>query len=61
MTQLSARYPLIWCALCKKNQPLLLIEMEADDNNDHAAMDLMCSNCRLVIATLHEKTDADDD
>jgi hypothetical protein len=60
MTPLPARYPLIYCALCKKQQPLLLMEMEADNNNDHAAVDLMCSECRLVIATLHERVDAED-
>ena len=46
-------YPLIWCGICDAAKPLLTDEMPADDRNDHAAMDLMCSDCRLVIATLH--------
>jgi hypothetical protein len=27
--------------------------MPANDRNDHAAIDLMCGKCRLVIATAH--------
>jgi len=30
-------------------------EMAKDDRNDHDAVDLMCSSCDLVIATLHEE------
>ena len=49
------RYPLIYCTLCGKQHPVRVVEMVADDLNDHAAVDLMCSNCDLVVATLHEK------
>ena len=49
------RYPLIYCSNCGKTRPLLTDEMPADRLNDHAAMDLMCGKCRLVIATLHEQ------
>ena len=49
------RYPLIYCTLCSKLYPVRVSEMVADDRNDHAAVDLMCSNCDLVVATLHEK------
>lgn len=49
-----ARYPRIWCPLCKANTPLALDEMPANERNDHGAMDLMCGECRLVVATVHE-------
>ena len=51
---LLSRFPLIYCSLCHKQWPVRVIEMAADELNDHAAVDLMCSNCDLVIATLHE-------
>ena len=51
---LLSRYPLIFCPLCRKQWPVRVAEMAADDRNDHDAVDLMCSNCDLVIATLHE-------
>lgn len=47
------RYPNIWCSQCETVKPLVTDEMSADHLNDHAAMDLMCSECRLVIATVH--------
>ena len=51
---LLSRYPLIYCSLCRRQWPVRISEMAADDRNDHAAVDLMCSNCDLVIAVLHE-------
>ena len=52
-------YPLVFCPLCKRNQPVVWSEMTADDTNDHDAIDIMCGECQLVIATLHENTDDD--
>lgn len=48
-----SKYPRIYCNVCEALTPLMLDEMPADHLNDHAAMDLMCSECKLVIATLH--------
>ena len=50
------RYPLIYCTLCTRLYPVRVSEMVADDLNDHGAVDLMCSNCDLIVATLHEKS-----
>lgn len=47
-------WPLIWCSNCGAETGLLIDEMEADNLNDHDAADLMCGECRLVIATLHD-------
>lgn len=52
MTDLS-KYPRIYCDKCQTINPMAVDEMAADYLNDHAAMDLMCAECRLVIATLH--------
>lgn len=49
-----ARYPRIWCSQCEGLTPLALDEMPANELNDHGAMDLMCGECRLVVATVHE-------
>jgi hypothetical protein len=46
-------YSKIWCQVCGSIQDLVLDEMPANDRNDHAAIDLMCGKCRLVIATAH--------
>lgn len=56
MTELS-KYPLIYCDVCDKTQPMVPAEMAADHLNDHAAMDLLCGECRLVIATLHARSE----
>jgi uncharacterized protein YlaI len=52
MADLS-KYPLIYCDLCGKTQPLVTDEMSTDRLNDHDAMDLMCGECHLIIATVH--------
>lgn len=57
MTDLS-KYPKIWCSNCMIVQPLICHEMNNDLSgsktfSDHAAMDLSCRKCGLVIATLH--------
>lgn len=52
MTDLG-KYPRIWCNQCDALNPLAVDEMPADERNDHGAMDLMCGECRLVVATVH--------
>lgn len=56
MTDFS-KYQLIYCSTCGKTQPMITDEMSADHLNDMHAMDLMCSECHLVIATLHADAD----
>jgi hypothetical protein len=43
----------VWCPNCDKLQPLILAPMKADARNDHDAADILCGECRFVIATLH--------
>jgi hypothetical protein len=43
----------IYCDGCLAVQPLVRAYMPADARNDHPATDLLCGECRLVIATLH--------
>jgi uncharacterized protein YlaI len=47
------QYPRIYCSNCGETKTLLVDEMRADRLNDHDAVDLMCSDCHLVVATLH--------
>ncbi len=42
----------IWCENCGI-VPLIKGYMKADERNDHPSTDLICVNCRLVIATIH--------
>jgi hypothetical protein len=53
MTDRLERFPLVWCGTCEKIQPMLFDEMTANEKNDHAAADIVCSECKSVIATLH--------
>lgn len=46
----------IWCDNCDEIRPLLRGYMPADERNDHAATDLICSECHFLIATLHHLT-----
>lgn len=43
----------IYCDNCQAVKPLIPAYMPADNRNDHAATDLLCGDCRFVIATLH--------
>ena len=46
-------FPLVWCTNCNQTQPAIFDVMKADVHNDHDALDIVCGECKLVIATLH--------
>ena len=52
MTDVS-RFPFIWCDNCDGIQPVILDELPADYHNERPALDLVCSRCKVIIATLH--------
>ena len=48
-----ARFPRVWCPTCNKTQPMIFEVMKTNDKNDHDAADIVCDECKSVIATLH--------
>jgi len=48
-----ARFPRVWCPTCNKTQPRIFDVMKANDKNDHDAADILCDECKSIIATLH--------
>ena len=38
---------------CNKTQPMIFDVMKANDKNDHDAADIICQECKSIIATLH--------
>ena len=50
---LLERFPRVWCATCDKVQPMIFDVMKANDKNDHDAADIVCDECKSIIATLH--------
>jgi ribosomal protein S27E len=48
-----ARFPRVWCPSCNKTQPMIFDVMNANDKNDHDAADIICQDCKSIIATLH--------
>jgi thiol-disulfide isomerase/thioredoxin len=48
-----ARFPRVWCPTCDKTQPMIFDVMKANDKNDHDAADIVCAECKSIIATLH--------
>jgi ribosomal protein S27E len=48
-----ARFSQVWCPTCNKTQPMIFDVMKANDKNDHDAADIVCNECKSVIATLH--------
>src|SRR5262249_59956699 len=48
-----ARFPRVWCHTCNKTQPMIFDVMKTNDKNDHDAADIVCNECKSVIATLH--------
>jgi hypothetical protein len=51
-----ARFPRVWCPTCNKTQPMIFDVMKANDKNDKNeddAADIVCNECKSVIATLH--------
>jgi hypothetical protein len=47
------RFPFVWCGTCQKVQPMIFDVMPADDKNDHVAADIICDECKSIIATVH--------
>ena len=47
------RFPRVWCNTCQKIQRMAFAVMRADERNDHDFADVICAECRSVIATLH--------
>jgi len=48
-----ARFSRVWCPTCNKTQPMIFDVMKANDKNDHDAADIVCDECKSIIATLH--------
>ena len=53
MTDQLERFPFVWCDTCEKIQPMTFDVMPAGDENEHEAADIICNECKSVIATLH--------
>ena len=49
--ELTRQFPNVWCPVCEQVHQMLLVEKAA--NNHAAAVDLLCSQCWTVVATLH--------
>jgi hypothetical protein len=52
---LLARFPRVWCPTCNKTQPMVFDAMKANDKNNQDAADIICDECKSIIATLHTK------
>lgn len=43
----------LFCVVCQKSQPIIIEPMQSDDlNGDKIWGDIICSECKLVIATV---------
>ena len=47
------QFPRVWCPTCNKTQQMIFDVMKANDKNDHDAADIVCDECKSIIATLH--------
>ena len=47
------RLPRVWCDTCQKIQPMVFDVMPANNKNPHDAADIICAECKSIIATLH--------
>jgi hypothetical protein len=47
------RFPLVWCSTCEKPQKMIFDVMPAGGKNDHDVADIVCDECKSIIATLH--------
>jgi len=47
-----------WCDTCEKVQPVIL-DVVADDKNDHDVADIVCEVCKSILVTLHSTSAAD--
>src|SRR5262245_65742167 len=50
---LRERFPRVWCPTCNKTQPMIFDVVKANDKNEHDAADIVCGECKSIIATLH--------
>ena len=50
---LKERFPRVWCPTCNKTQPMIFDVMKANDKNEHDVADIVCGECKSIIATLH--------
>src|SRR6516164_433284 len=48
-----ARCSRVWCPSCNKTRPMIFDVMKANDKNDHDVADIICEECKSIIATLH--------
>jgi Phage terminase large subunit (GpA) len=46
-------FPRVWCPTCNKLQPLIFDVLKANDKNEHDSADIVCAECKSIIATLH--------
>ena len=47
-------WPLLYCPCCETATPYFRDRLPADKNNDHVALDVVCSTCKFIVATFHE-------
>src|SRR4029077_14482569 len=50
---LKERFPRVWCPTCNQTQPMIFDVLKAKDKNEHDAADIVCGECKSIIATLH--------
>jgi len=48
-----ARFSRVWCPTCNKKQPMIFDVMKPNDKNADDAADIVCNECKSVVATLH--------
>ena len=46
-------FPRVWCPTCNKVQRLTFDVLKASDKNEHDAADIVCAECKSIIAMLH--------
>jgi hypothetical protein len=47
------RFPRVWCDQCEKIQRMSFHVTKKNDKNDHDSANVICSECKSVIATFH--------
>ena len=53
MTSTLERFPNVFCDNCRKVQPMIFDVLEADEKNTQAAADIVCAECKSIMATLY--------
>jgi hypothetical protein len=49
----TAAIPNVFCDNCRKVQPMIFDVLEADEKNTQAAADIVCAECKSIMATLY--------